>query len=130
MIGQRNVTISSQDLFKLESSVRELEGENWSLKQKLEKYSDDVIASQVKQRGEELFERYMTAVFKELGFEDTDPNSVINVSNVRRSCKNNNWIDREDKTVELGTYVVGKFRHAFLMLGIKTDETTELPNLI
>jgi hypothetical protein len=119
------IEIDAQDLFALKTEVQDqketikrLEAELYALNPNVLK---DKIERQIKSEAWKLFESHIDAVFKKLGFKDSN-RGVIEVDCGFWNHNREKYINGEEVVASLGARIESEFRAAYLRLGIKTDE--------
>lgn len=65
--------------------------------------------------------KYISAVFKKLGFNQLEPVDIIRFDFMQRFNKRD-WYESDDITIEVGAHIVGQMRNAFLNIGVITKE--------
>ena len=119
---------------KIEIELSEVEALRWELQrtqtekrqleEKLKELSETELKAKAVGLSYRLFDNYMAAVFKHLGFEEWQRESVIVRDNLEHWI-GKDWWNSDRITVELGANVTTKFKSAFLSIGILTKKEVE-----
>ena len=119
---------------KIEIELSEVEALKWELQrtqtekrqleEKLKELSETELKAKAVRLSYRLFDNYMAAVFKHLGFEEWQRESVIVRDNLEHWI-GKDWWNSDRITVELGANVTTKFKSAFLSIGILTKKEVE-----
>lgn len=113
------IEIDADDLFYLKEKLKDKEVEIRELQDRLQKLNENEIMRKTKLQAWNYFEGYMALVFKELGFtENTRP--ITNECDFWRHVNTNDFGKMDDVKVDIGVDILGEFRRAYLMLGVKT----------
>lgn len=121
------VEIELSDLEKLRSEVGELHEKNRELRQKLSARSDEQYYIDVKENALTMFIQLNQWAFQQLGFDESpytgdSIGGLFHWGKGKYDWQNNVLIlDPEKISVEMGAYITGKFKRAFLNINVKTD---------
>lgn len=119
------VEIELTELEALRIQLRESEHQKELLERKLRQLSEPEITKKAVLLSYHLFDNYMGAVFKHLGFEKWQNKSVIKVNDIEHWLGKNWWFS-DRLTIDLCANVTTKFKSAFLKIGIVTlDEKVD-----
>ncbi len=115
------VEIELEDLEELRNEVQSLRDDIKEQQDKLYNLDENVLKKDAVRLSYKLFNDYMDAIFKHLGFGEWQRDSVI----IREDLEHwlgKDWWDSDRITVELGANVTTKFKSAFLAIGILTKK--------
>lgn len=118
------IEIELSELEALRSQLQIIETEKRQLEEKLKKLSEPELKQKAVRLSYKLFDNYMATVFKHLGFEEWQRDSVIVRDNLEHWI-GKDWWNSDRITVELGANVTTKFKSAFLAIGILTKQEIE-----
>ena len=113
------IEIELSEVEALMSQLQIVETEKIQLEEKLKKLSESELKAKAVRLSYRLFDNYMAAVFKHLGFEEWRRDSVIVRDNLEHWI-GKDWWNSDRITIELGANVTTKFKTAFLSIGILT----------
>lgn len=114
------IEIEADDLFSLKKKIEEQAIQISSLEGELYTLNPHKVEEQARRRAYNLFENYLIAVFKSLGFEDS--NRVLDFDcDFWRNVKNGDWTEVENIKVNVGARIEKEFRQAYLRIGIKME---------
>ena len=111
------IEVELAEVESLRSQLQQKEMEVNELEIKLKELSEPELKQKAVRLSYRLFDNYMAAVFKHLGFGEWQRDSVI----IREDLEHwlgKDWWDSDRITVELGANVTTKFKSAFLSIGI------------
>lgn len=118
------IEIELSELEALRSQLQITETEKRQLEGKLKELSESELKAKAVRLSYRLFDNYMAAVFKHLGFGEWQRNSVIVRDNLEHWI-GKDWWNSDRITVELEANVTTKFKSAFLSIGILTNKEFE-----
>lgn len=118
------IEIELSEVEALRSQLQNTKDEKRQLEEKLKELSETELKAKAVRLSYRLFDNYMAAVFKHLGFEEWQRESVIVRDNLEH-CIGKDWWNSDRITVELGANVTTKFKSAFLSIGILTKKEVE-----
>jgi hypothetical protein len=123
------IEIDLEEVESLRKKIQNLQEESESLQKKLNELSEDQLIKKATDLAYRIFQDYMYAVFKHLGFEHTNENPVRIDNNFRKQL-GKHWFESERIKVVLGVNITNKFKEAFMIMGIKTQsiEPSETDN--
>ena len=116
--------IEFEEVEALRKRLAHEEQENERLRKELNALDEKALKDNAIELSEKLFEEYMAAVFKSLGFEEWSGRGVKHDIPYERI--ENPWQRRKDLDVTISAYVSKSFRSAFLNIGVVPQEVTEL----
>lgn len=118
------IEIELSEVEALRSQLQNTKDEKRQLEEKLKELSETELKAKAVRLSYRLFDNYMAAVFKHLGFEEWQRESVIVRDNLEHWI-GKDWWNSDRITVELGANVTTKFKSAFLSIGILTKKEVE-----
>ena len=118
------IEIELGEVERLKNQLQQREEEVNELETKLKELSETELKQKAVRLSYRLFDNYMAAVFKHLGFEEWTRDSVIVRDNLEHWI-GKDWWNSDRITFELGANVTTKFKTAFLSIGILTKKEAE-----
>lgn len=118
------IEIELAEVERLKSQLQQKEKEVKDLEAKLKELSELELKQKAVRLSYRLFDNYMATVFKHLGFEEWQRDSVIFKDNLE-DLIGKDWWNSDRLTIELGASVTTKFNSAFLAIGILTKKETK-----
>jgi hypothetical protein len=119
------IEIELAEVERLRSQLQQREQQVNELEKKLKELSESELKQKAVRLSYRLFDNYMAAVFKHLGFvEEWQRDSVIVRDNLEHWI-GKDWWNSDRITIELGANVTTKFKSAFLEIGILTKKEVE-----
>jgi hypothetical protein len=121
------IEIELSELEEIRSDLKKAEEQKKQLQEKLNGLSEEELKAKAVRLSYRLFDNYMAAVFKHLGFEeDWQRDSVIVKDNLEHWI-GKDWWNSDRISVELCATVTTQFKSAFIRIGILPKEV-ELKN--
>ena len=114
------IEIELNDLENIRKETAFLKEENRKLKAELNELTESKIKEKIVKHSHLLFDSYMCSVFKRLGFNNWERDSVVIPHNLEHWI-GNDWYNSERIDVKIGVDILGEFKKAFLHIGIKTE---------
>ena len=118
------IEIELAEVEHLRIQLQQKEKEVNELQTKLKELSESELKQKAVRLSYRLFDNYMATVFKHLGFEEWQRDSVIVRDNLEHWIGKDLW-NSDRITVELGATVTTKFKTAFLSIGILTKKEVD-----
>lgn len=115
------IEIEYSEIEKLKSKIAELTSDNKKLSDKLNSLDEEELKKQAVKLSYSMLHSINSRVFKELGFEEHALGDIIFEDNLSHYL-GADWFAHRKLKVNLGATITTRYKHAFLKLGILTDE--------
>lgn len=119
------IEIELSELENLKEKIISLEIQNKKLEEKTKSSSEDELIKKAVRLSYKLFDNYMFAVFKKLGFGEWHKNSVIIHDNLEHWIGKDWYFTTERINIEIGAEITNIFKRAFLAISIITEEVED-----